>query len=134
MNETFEYLKQNGYDGNGWSKYQVMVLQQLGDHNILLQNLNREITELKQTFAVSDMELKMWRANVMADIANTKEDIDFMLYDEKGVCQKVSIIDRELDVVEQANVKLKATWALYGSIAMFVANIIIQLYRVYYKI
>ena len=133
MNQDFDQLNQNRYEGNGWSKYQVMVLQQLDDHNKVLQNFNKEIADIKQTIAVSETELKMWRAQTMSDISSLTEDMEHVLYDEKGIGQKVALIEREMDVEEQSNTKTKATWALYGSIAMFIANLVIQVVALYLK-
>ena len=65
MSRVSDGLQKNSYEGNGWSKYQIMVLQQLDDHNSVLQNLNKELVEIKQSMAVSETELKMWRAQTM---------------------------------------------------------------------
>ena len=127
MNQDFEHLNQNRYDGNGWSKYQLMVLQQLDDHNTVLQNLNKEITDIKQAMAVSDIELKMWRTHATSDIVNLKEDVDCILYDEKGIGYRLMDVERTLDVEQQSNNKNKATWALYGSVALVIINLAIQL-------
>jgi len=134
MNSDFNNLNQNKYDGNGWSKYQLMVLQQLEDHSKLLHNLNKELTDMRQNNAVSEMELKMWKTGLMSSVSDIEESIDFIQNDEKGLINRVNKIEREIDVEEHANIRLKATWALYGSIAMFLSNIIIQLVRVYLKI
>lgn len=128
-----KYENFNGYEGNGWSKYQIMVLQQLDDHNTLLQNMNRELNELRQTVAVSEMELKMWRAQTMATIQSLEEDANHILYDEKGISYKLSSIERELDIEEQSRTKWKATLALYGSVIVFLLNIIIQVFALYFK-
>ncbi len=133
MNENYEKNLINQYEGNGWSKYQVMVLQQLADHNTVLQNLNKEIANIKQTIAVSETELKMWKIQITSSIENIQEEIEYILYDENGISKKISDIQRTLDVEEQANTKTKATWALYGSIAMFIVNIIVQVLVIFLK-
>ena len=133
MNEDYTQSNINRYEGNGWSKYQLMVLQQLDDHNTVLQNLNKEVGMIKQALAVNEAELKMWRNQTILDIKNLQEDVDGVLYDEKGIGQRLSSVERDIDVEEQANTKNKATLALYGSIAMFVANLIVQIVGVYLK-
>lgn len=133
MNENFEQHNMNHYEGNGWSKYQLMVLQQLDDHNKLLQNLNKDLADIKQTIAVSDTELKMWRAQIMATTHDLEESMDHLLYDEKGLGQKLIAIEREIDVEEQAHTKLKASMALYGSIAVFLINALVQLAVIFVK-
>ena len=61
MNDGYDNNNQNRYEGNGWSKYQLLVLQQLEDHNTVLQNLNKEVIDLKQQCAVVETENKMWK-------------------------------------------------------------------------
>jgi hypothetical protein len=133
MNNKFEQSNINHYEGNGWSKYQLMVLQQLEDHHRLLQNLNKDINELRQANAVSDTELKMWRSQTMITVQKLEEEVDEILYDEKGLNSKVSTIERELNIEEQASTKWKATLALYGSIAVFLLNTIVQIVTAYIK-
>jgi hypothetical protein len=133
MNSSFDQNNINHYEGNGWSKYQIMVLQQLDDHNKLLQNMNKDITEIRQTIAVSETELKMWRAQIMSTTQELEENVDYILYDEKGLNQKLSAVERELDIEEQANTKWKASMALYGSAAMFIINAIAQIAMLFFK-
>ena len=64
MNQNIDNSVGNSYEGNGWSKYQMLVLQQLNDHNLVLQNLNKETAELKQTIAVSEAEAKIWNTQI----------------------------------------------------------------------
>lgn len=133
MNNKFEQSNINHYEGNGWSKYQLMVLQQLEDHHKLLQNLNKDINEIRQGTAVSDTELKMWRSQIMITTQKLEEEVDHILYDEKGLNSKLSTIERELNIEEQASTKWKATLALYGSIAVFLLNAILQIVAAYIK-
>lgn len=133
MNEEFHLNNLNRYEGNGWSKYQLMVLQQLDDHNTVLQNLNKEIAVIKQNLAVSETEAKMWKTQMDSSVKSIQTDLDNVLYDEKGIGQRLSSIEREIDVEEQADTKHKATWALYGSVAMFIVNLIVQIVGAYFK-
>ena len=133
MNNSFDQNNINHYEGNGWSKYQIMVLQQLDDHNKVLQNMNKDINEMRQSIAVSETELKMWRAQIMSLTQELEENVDHILYDERGLTQKLITIERELDIEEQANTKWKASMALYGSIAMFIINAIVQIAVLFIK-
>ena len=127
MNQKFN--NQNSYEGNGWSKYQLMVLQQLDDHNKVLQNLNTELTDVKQQMAVSEAELKMWRGNAMSTLDNLDRKISHILYDDKGLNRKVSEIEKNIEVEEKATMKHKAVWAFIGAVAVFFSNMIIKLYE-----
>lgn len=125
MNSQFD--NKNSYEGNGWSKYQLMVLQQLDDHNKILQNLNKEIVEFRQLFAVSEAEYKLWRAQTMVTIDELSKKVTHILYDEKGLGSRVSAIEREAQTDEKVKLKLKTLWALVGALLAFLGNAAIKL-------
>jgi hypothetical protein len=175
MNEQYDHLNKNKYEGNGWSKYQLLVLQQLEDHNVILQNLNKEITNISTSFAVAAAEDEMWKNQTSTDIKALQSETDKILYDEDGLCKRViqiqhymneldswktrfiaenkdshsqvnnslngdgglyrrlSNIERKVEIEDRYNSKIKTTWALYGSIGVFIINIIIQIVAIIYK-
>ena len=118
---------------NGWSKYQLMVLQQLEDHTRVLQNLNKEIIAINQSLAVQQAETSMWKAQINASLKELRDEVDEILYGEKGIGQRIVTVERELDVEEQADIKLKAVWALYGSVLAVIANVVVQFFSNYFK-
>jgi|688.fasta_scaffold1151297_2 hypothetical protein len=131
MNENFNTKKiPNQYDGNGWSKYQLMVLQQLDDHNKLLQNFNKEINDIKQTNAISETELKMWRAQIMKSLEKIDEKMDFIFYEENGVTKRLNVVENIINVEEKSQTKIKAVWTLYAAILMFLANVALQIWEI----
>ena len=111
------------YDGNGWSKYQIMVLQQLEDHSRVLENLNREVVNIKQQIAVSDTEIKLWRGTAMSKLTILEEKMSHVLYDDTGLNKRVSDIQKHFDVEEKVDIKIKAMWALIGAVAAIVVNV-----------
>jgi hypothetical protein len=125
MNNKFDISSsiKTGYEGNGWSKYQLMVLQQLDDHNKVLQNLNKEVVDIKQAIAVSEAEQKMWKAQIMELSEDMTEKMDHILYDDKGVTKKIAAIEKSLEIEEKSTLKMKATWALFGATLVFVVEI-----------
>lgn len=123
----------NEYHGNGWSKYQIMVLQQLEDHNRVLQNLNKEIVDIKQQMAVAETELEAWRKNADTKLDLLEEKMTHVLYDDTGLTRKVSDIQKHFDVEEKASAKVKAVWALYGAVAVFVVNLVVKIAEVWIK-
>jgi hypothetical protein len=127
------HLNDSCQESNGWSKYQLMVLQQLDDHTKVLQNLNKEIITINQSIAVQQAENIMWKAQIVSNLKELREEVDKILYDEKGINQRVVTVERELVVEEKTNTKIKATWAFYGSIAVVAVNIIIQVVNAYFK-
>lgn len=132
MNDNFN-KKLNQYDGNGWSKYQIMVLQQLDDHNKLLQNFNKEISDLKQTIAVSDMEMKMWKTQTMKTVEELDDQMNAIYQEDDGLARRMDNVESALDVEEKAQTKLKAVWALYVAILMFIVNAGLQLWEIMLK-
>ena len=130
MNGEYEQKNFNKYEGNGWSKYQLMVLQQLNDHNTLLQNLNKEIIDIKQNMAVSEAELKMWKKQIIDLSEDTTEKLDDILYDDNGISCRLSNIEKAKEIQEQASLKIKAAWAVYGAVIVFIVDALIRLFPV----
>ena len=133
MSRGTDSLEKNNYEGNGWSKYQIMVLQQLDDHNKVLQNLNKELVEVKQSMAVSETELKMWRAQTILSIEKLTEDVDQILYDEGGMNYKIRALEKTSEIEERVSVKTKAMWAVYGAIIAFLLNFGLRLFETFSK-
>ena len=133
MNEHFHDGNINHYEGNGWSKYQIMVLQQLEDHNRVLQNLNKEVVDIKQSMAVTTAEAKLWRDSTVNTLESLEKKMSHILYDESGVNQKVIKIQRDLDVEEQTSTRFKAIWAVYGAVAAFVINMVFHVVELFFK-
>lgn len=133
MNDNFNKKVPNQYDGNGWSKYQIMVLQQLDDHNKILQNFNKELNDLKQTIAVSDMELKMWKTQIMKTIEEHGDWLDATLYDDDSLVNRLNDIESALEVEQKTQTKLKAVWALYAAVFMFLVNLALQIWEIVIK-
>ena len=131
MNQKFN--NQNSYEGNGWSKYQLMVLQQLDDHNKVLQNLNKELIGFKQEFAVSEAEYRLWRAQTMVTLDEVSKKLTFILYDEKGLGNRVSAIEKDAHAEVQTKLKLKTLWALLGALFVFLGNAAIKFIELIWK-
>lgn len=134
MNNKFDESLKTGYEGNGWSKYQLMVLQQLDDHNKVLQNLNKEVIEIKQTIAVSEAEQKMWKSQVIDLSDEMTEKMDHILYDDNGLAKKIASVERILEVEEQSTLKMKAKWALLGAVAVFLVETASRIFPVIWSL
>jgi len=132
MNEHVNDAFGNRYEGNGWSKYQIMVLQQLEDHNRVLQNLNKEIVDIKQTIAVTAAETKHTKETTLEALESLQDKMTFILHDDAGINQRVGKIERTLDVEEKTSLKLKATWAIYGAIIVFIVDLLFKFADVFF--
>ena len=116
---------------SSWSKYQLMVLQQLADHTEVLQNLNKNVTDHKQTAAVHLAEFAMWKSHVNESIESVQESIDCMLYDEKGVAKRIATIEQQINTENQLDIRSKGDWSSRNTIIIttsVIINLIIQLF------
>jgi hypothetical protein len=128
MNSNLDADKnRNSYQGNGWSNYQIMVLQQLEDHNEVLHNLNKEIVDIKQTMAVSDTEIKMWRTSAMADLEQLRKQMSVLLYEDGGLSKKIERMERDRDLKDDRLTRSKAFWASLGCLFTVIIDIIIKI-------
>lgn len=125
--------ERNGYEGNGWSKYQILVLQQLDDHNKVLYNLNKDINNLKQNIAVSETESKMWRTQTISTLERLIKDVDDILYDDTGLNNKIRELQKTNEVKERVTTKSKALWAMVGAVVVFFVNILAKIAELLWK-
>lgn len=127
-NETSE--QQCDFDSS-WSKYQLMVLQQLADHTEVLQSLNKNVTDHKQSAAVHLAEFAMWKSQINQSIESVQESIDSILYDDRGVAQRISAIERQLNTESQIDLRSKDEWSSRNTViitASVIINLFIQLF------
>jgi uncharacterized protein (UPF0147 family) len=129
MNLSKSSSEHSPENGNGWSKYQIMVLQQLEDHNRVLQNLNKDIAEAKQQLAVTGAETALWRSSTISALENLERKLSHILYDDKGLNRKISDMEKHFEVEEKATSKLKAIWAFYGAIVVFLTNLAVKAFE-----
>lgn len=120
---------ENG-NGNGWSRYQIMVLQQLTDHTKLLQALMSEINTIKQQIAITDIVSKNWRDQADRSIQELKEDVEFILEDEGGINQRLKHIEDNTKIEEKSSLKMKAFWGVLGGIAVVAIDFVIKIINV----
>lgn len=116
-------------NGNGWSRYQIMVLQQLTDHTKLLQALMSEINSIKQQIAITEIVSKTWRDQADKSIDELKNDVSFILEDEKGLNQRLKYIEETTKVEEKSSLKIKAFWGLLGGAVVVVFDIAIRIFN-----
>lgn len=120
---------ENG-NGNGWSRYQIMVLQQLTDHTKLLQALMSEINTIKQQIAISDIVSKNWRDQADKTIGELKDDVEFILEDEAGLNQRLKHIEESVKIEEKSSLKVKAFWGVLGGIVVVFVDFAIKIINV----
>ena len=127
-NKEEDHFGRRNYDenGNGWSRYQIMVLQQLTDHTKLLQALMSEINTIKQQIAITDIVSKNWRDQADRSIQELKEDVEFILEDETGINQRLKHIEDNTKIEEKSSLKIKAFWGLLGGAVVVIIDVTIR--------
>ena len=111
-----------------------MVLQQLDDHNQVLQNMNKELVEVKQKVEVTAAETRIWKTTTATSVENLEKKMNNILYEDTGISHKVNDIRRGLDVEDKASTKHKAVWAIYGAIIVFLINVGLQVvHMIFFK-
>ena len=135
-----EIRDKNGYEGNGWSKYQIMVLQQLEAHSDLLQKLNNEINAVKQQNAISDIISKTWKEAYEKEIIASRmqtektligiqESISKILDSDHGLVARVRALEENKRQTEHTSIKVKAVWSTVGAGVVTAITILIELIK-----
>ena len=114
-------------DPNGWFRYQRLVLQQIEDHGLLLQSLIKEINEFKEKRAAQIAEFQIWKANIEDRTDKLETKVTHILYEEGGIGHILRGLQQKLAVEETASTKVKAIWAIYGAVIVFIINVVLQL-------
>jgi len=121
---------------SSWSRYQMMVLQQLGDHTQVLQNLNSDVTEHKQTAAVHLAEFAMWKAHINENTAILQKTVDDLLHDDKGILKRVTVLEQQQNTETQLELRAKGNWQTMSASVVtlsVIINVLIQLFVAFIK-
>lgn len=105
-----------GYTGNGWSKYQLMVLNQLEDHTKLLTKLSEDLIQIQKRMEVDAAN----NIHEKKHIDILKSNIYNILHDDNGINTRLKKIEQEKLVNIKANIKLKAIWSAGGALIVFI--------------
>jgi hypothetical protein len=106
--------KINEYSGNGWSQYQLLVLETLRDHTAMLKEVMSEMNSLKQQNAVLDIINKNWREGYDKNLADIKTDVEQSQKDLVSLDERVDTLEINTKTEEKINLKMKGAWAAIG--------------------
>ena len=121
---------------SSWSKYQMMVLQQLADHTLVLQNLNNNANEHKQAGAVHIAEFTMWKTHVNESIATLQNSIDNMLQDNKDIGKRMTTLEHHHSTESQIDLRSQSNWQTTSAFIVtstVIVNMLIQLFVTFIK-
>jgi hypothetical protein len=123
MDNRENTLNRNDYEGNGWSKYQKLVMAQLEDHTRILDKINSDNNEIKQKLALMEQSTQIWRENITTKITELRNDVDYMWNDEKGFNARIKNLEDSIKIEQQSALKFKGSWALIGGIGVIVLDL-----------
>lgn len=126
-----EHSEQQCDFDSSWSKYQLMVLQQLGDHTEVLQNLNKNVADHKQSAAVHLAEFAMWKLQINQSMESVQDSVDSILHDDKGIARRVSALEQQKTTENQIDLRSKDTWSSRNTLIItssVIVNLLIQLF------
>jgi hypothetical protein len=69
----------------------------------------------------------------MSSITDIDEKVDDILYSDTGLAKKVSSLEKEIIVEKESTSKVKAIWAFYGAIVMFIIDIAVKVFTAFWR-
>ncbi len=131
MDDTLR--KHTDYDGNGWTKYQNLVLDQLKEQKELLKFLMGEIGDIKKQNAVFEAIVRGWKETEDKTTVKIQETLEFIMEDEKGINSRLRALEELHKTEEKANVKIRGWWAIIGAISVVFIDIILEAIKFAWK-
>jgi hypothetical protein len=126
LNIMDKFRENSDYDGNGWTKYQNLVLDQLKEQKELLKGLMADIAEIKRQNAVHEALAINWRNGTDKAIEKIQETIEYIMEDEKGINSRVRSLEENLKSSEKVSSFARGLWATAGAVVVVLSNVIIE--------
>lgn len=113
-------------DDNAWSKYQMLVMQQLEDYGTVLQNINAELSKIRESFKVLETQTESWKEINKNDILGLKGHIENVEEQLEDFSKKFFLLEKELELEKRisAHEKSRARWLLFVSLLIAVLNVV----------
>ena len=122
-----EFQKRSGYEGNGWSKYQVMVLAQLRDQTELSKDVMEQLSEAREHRAVVDANMKNWIEQNNKRVDKLESQIEYVLNSKNGINDRLSKLEQFEEISKATKVKIGGLWALIGGVIVVIIDVIFNL-------
>jgi len=121
------------YEGNGWSKYQLLVLQTLTDHTSLIKSVHDEINELKKQAAVDSNEMSNWRKNYDSELDEFRDNCEEIKKKVESVDHRLKNIEDDKILEKRVTIRNKATWGALGGLIIVVVDIVLKALGFFFK-
>jgi len=119
-------LHRNDYEGNGWSKYQKLVMAQLEDHTRILEKIIVDNNDIKQKLALMDQFTQIWRTDATTKMIDLRSDINHMWNNEKGFNHRIKVLEDVHKIENESTLKFKGSWAIIGGVSVVVLDLLIK--------
>jgi hypothetical protein len=106
------------YDGNGWSKYQILVLNQLGDHSRAIKQLWASDTKNKIRDSLSEKENNDFKERQI-EIKKTLDNLNSSI---KTLNERIDSLEKKQTIKEGIDSGMKAYWGFIGAGLAFIIN------------
>ena len=119
-------LDRNDYEGNGWSKYQKLVMAQLEDHTRILEKINSDNNTRQQKLALIEQSTQIWRENITTKIIDLRSDVDYMWNDKEGFHNRIRVLEDNIKIEKESTLKFKGSWALIGGVGVILLDLVMK--------
>ena len=119
-------LDRNDYEGNGWSKYQKLVMAQLEDHTRILEKINYDNNTIQQKLALIEQSTQIWRENITTKIIDLRSDVDYMWNDKEGFHNRIRVLEDNIKIEKESTLKFKGSWALIGGVGVILLDLVMK--------
>lgn len=113
-----------GYQGNGWSQYQIFVLKQLDDHGKFLERVAQRNSD-------TDLMIKMMQKEIEQNkemMVKLEELLESFVKERSVDKEKVAKLEKEQEFEERLKSKSKLVWGTIGAVVMGIFSILMQLF------
>lgn len=111
-----------GYQGNGWSQYQIFVLRQLDDHGKFLEKMSQKHND-------TDLLIKLMQKEIEQNtkIISKMEDLcDKFVTKNKKDEERIGRLEKEKEFETRMESRSKVFWGTVGAVIMGVLSVIFQ--------
>jgi uncharacterized protein YukE len=106
------------YDGNGWSKYQILVLNQLNDHSRAIKQLWENDTNNRIKDSLSSKEHIDFK-ECQKELKKTIQELNEVLRD---LAERIDAIEEKERIKSGIDSGIKVYWGFLGAAAAFILN------------
>jgi len=129
FDNVFENESNNNYKGNGWNKYQLLVMNQLKSHLTAIEKNAENHLKVKEDLQEMRIEDKLWKKTADENFDKIKHALD--AENEKSITHRLKKIEESAKVEDMSKMKIKAFWGLIGGFIIIAIDVIVKAITLY---